>query len=267
MKKFVAVGIQMDIKPGDVEFNLKTAILLTEKSLKFDPKIIVFPEMFATGFAYPYINKIAKDHFTDLAAFFLNLAFKTGAYVIGGSIPEFREDRLYNTCLVASPERKIIGAYSKVHPFSLTDEVKYFTGGDNISVIDTPLAKLGINICYDIRFPEIARKMTVEGAEILIVPSQFPHPREHHWTTLLKSRAIENQVYTIGVNRIGGRNPEYFGHSMVVDPYGETVEELDNKEGVLVAEIDLNRLDIVRRNMPVLLDRRPEVYKLDEGKE
>ena len=195
--------------------------------------------MFATGFAFPYVNKIAKDYFNDLAAFILNLAFKTGAYVVGGSIPELRDNDLYNTCIVASPERKVIGYYRKIHPFSMTEEIKYFKGGDTISIIDTPLAKIGINICYDIRFPEIARKMAVEGAQVIIVPAQFPHPREHHWTTLIKSRAIENQVFTIGVNRIGGRNPEYFGHSIVVDPYGETVEELDDKEDILIAEIDL----------------------------
>ena len=111
-----------------------------------------------------------------------------------------------------------------------------------------------------VRFPEIARKMAVDGAEVLIVPAQFPHPREHHWTTLLKSRAIENQVYLLGVNRVGGRNPEYFGHSMAIDPYGDVLDEMGNKEDVLVCEINLSRIDEVRKNMPVLLDRKPEVY-------
>jgi len=261
MKKFVVTGIQMDIKPGDINFNLKTVINMTEKALKFTPDMIVFPEMFATGFAYPYITKIAKDFFNELTSFLINLSYKTNAYIVGGSIPELFEGKLYNTSMVISPNRKVLGYYRKIHPFSLTDENKYFTGGDKISVIETPLAKLGIVICYDIRFPEIARKLALDGAEVLIVPAQFPNPRLHHWETLLKSRAIENQVFVVGVNRIGGRNPDYFGHSIAVDPYGETLEEMDDKEGILVCEIDLLSITKARQAMPVLLDRRPEVYE------
>jgi len=261
MRKFVVAGIQMDIKPGDIQFNLKTAISLAEKALKFNPNLIIFPEMFATGFAYPYINKIAKDYFIELTSFLTNLSYKTNAHIVGGSIPELFEGKLYNTSIVFSPDRKAAGFYRKIHPFAQTDESKYCTGGDRISIIETHLAKLGIIICYDIRFPEIARKLTLEGAEILIVPAQFPRPREHHWNAVLKSRAIENQVFLIGVNRVGGRNPDYFGHSIAVDPYGIVLDELDDKEGLLICEIDLGRIEEVRKAMPVLLDRRPELYK------
>lgn len=260
MKKFVVCGIQMDIKSGDISQNLKTAIGLSEKALKYRPNLLIFPEMFATGFSYPYMTKIAKEYFYELVAFLTNLSYKVNAYVVGGSIPELYEGKLYNTSIVISPDRRTLGYYRKVHPFSITDESKYFTGGDNISVINTPIGKIGINICYDIRFPEIARKLTLDGAEILIVPAQFPHPREHHWDALIKSRAIENQIFAIGVNRVGGRNPEYFGHSMAVDPYGEVLGELGDKEDVLVCEIDLARIEEVRRSMPALDDRRPEVY-------
>jgi predicted amidohydrolase len=260
MKRFVITGIQMDVKPGDIQANLKCAVSLAEKTLKFNPDMIIFPEMFATGFAYPYINKMAKEYFNELAAFLTNLSYKTSSYIVGGSIPELFEGKLYNTSIVFSPERRTLGFSRKIHPFSMTDESKYFSGGDKISVISTPLAKLGIAICYDIRFPEIARKLTLEGAEMLIVPAQFPHPREHHWHALLRSRAIENQVFLVGVNRIGGKNPEYFGHSIAIDPHGDVLDELDDKEGILVCEIDLGRIEQVRKAMPVLLDRRPEVY-------
>ncbi len=261
MKKIVAAGIQMDVKPGDIQHNLKTTLSLAEKALKFNPDIIIFPEMFASGFAYPYIKGIAKDYFEELTSFLMNLSAKTGSFIVGGSIPEMSEGKLYNTSIVFSPERKALGFMRKIHPFSMTDESKYFTGGDKISVIATPLAKLGISICYDIRFPEIARKMTIEGAEIIIVPAQFPRPREHHWNALLRSRAIENQVFLIGVNRVGGKNPEYFGHSTAIDPYGNILDELDDREGILVCEMDLGRISEVRRAMPVLLERRPDVYQ------
>ena len=261
MKRFVIAGVQMDIKPGDIQHNLKTAITMSEKSMQFHPDMIIFPEMFATGFAYPYINNMAKEYFNELTSILTNLAYKTNAHIIGGSIPELFEGKLYNTSMVFSPERKVLGFQRKIHPFSLTDEAKYFCGGDKISVISTPLAKLGVAVCYDIRFPEIARKLTLEGAEIIIVPAQFPHPREHHWNALIRSRAIENQVFVIGVNRVGGKNPEYFGHSTAIDPYGNILGELNNKEGLLVCEIDLGQIEEVRSSMPVLIERRPEVYK------
>jgi predicted amidohydrolase len=97
-----------------------------------------------------------------------------------------------------------------------------------------------------------------------VVPAQFPRPREHHWHALLRSRAIENQVFLIGVNRVGGKNPEYFGHSVAIDPYGNVLDELDDKEGILICEIDLAQIEEVRKAMPVLLERRPELYKTNE---
>ncbi len=267
MKKFTATGIQMSVRMGDVDANLERAATLAEKAMKYKPDLIIFPEMFATGFAYKELNGIARDCFNDITTFMMDIAQKTGSFIVGGTIPELSGGKLYNTSFVLSPDRKALGYSRKIHPFAMTDEAKYFTGGDAISVIPTPVAKLGIMVCYDIRFPEIARKLTLEGAEILISPSQFPVPREHHWRTLLQSRAIENQVFMIGVNlpdgkhgRIDGKGLEFFGHSMGVDPYGNILNELDDKEGILVCEIDLEKIEEVRKSMPVLMNRRPEVY-------
>jgi omega-amidase len=267
MKKFIAAGIQMGVRMGDVDGNLERAATLAEKAMKYRPELIILPEMFATGFAYKELNGIAKDCFNDITTFLMNLAQKTGSFIVGGSIPELAGGKLYNTSFVFSPDRKALGYSRKIHPFAITDEAKYFTGGDAISVIPTPVAKLGIAICYDVRFPEIARKLTLEGAEILIVPAQFPVPREHHWHALMQSRAIENQVFVIGVNlpdgkhgKLGGKGIEFFGHSMVVDPYGNILNQLDDKEGILVCEIDLGQIEKVRKAMPALLNRRPEVY-------
>jgi predicted amidohydrolase len=260
MKKIRIAGIQMDVKPGNIDANLARASSLAERSMKSGSELIIFPEMFATGFDYKNLNDYARECFDEITAFLMDLAQKTCAYIVGGSIPELVQGKLYNTSMVFSPDRKVLGVSRKIHPFSMTDEVKYFTGGDKIAVIPTPLAKLGITICYDIRFPEIARKLTLEGAEILIAPAQFPQPREHHWHTLLKSRAIENQIFVIGVNRVGGKNPEHIGRSIAIDPYGNILAELDDKEGVLSCEIDLEKIEEVRKAMPVLMNRRPEVY-------
>lgn len=261
MKKFIAATIQMDIKMGDIDANLRTAQNLIKKASKYKPQLIVLPEMFATDFYYPYVKEISKDVFNELMSFFINTSYNYGCYIVGGTIPELVNGRLYNTSFVSSPDRNIIGYQRKIHPFTLTEEDKYFTGGDTLNVINCPLAKLGIIICYDIRFPEVARSLTLKGAEVLICPAQFPAPRQHHWEILLKSRAIENQVYMIGANRIGGRKIKYFGKSLVVDPFGEVVEEIGSSEDVLIANIDLEKIEAVRKHMPVLTERKPEAYK------
>jgi len=261
MKKIVIASIQMDIKTGNMDLNLRTAQGFIEKALKHKPQIVTLPEMFATGFDYPYIKDIAKDSFNELISFLINSSYRYGCYIVGGSIPEMSDGKLYNTSFVSSPDRKIIGYQRKIHPFTVTEEDKYFTGGDKLNVIPCPLAKLGIVICYDIRFPETARTLTLKGAEIIICPAHFPTPREHHWEILLKSRAIENQVFVIGNNRVGGKKTRYFGKSLIVDPYGEIVGEMDDKEGVLVEKIDIERIEQVRSSMPVLLERKPEAYK------
>jgi omega-amidase len=261
MKKFTVAVIQMDVKTGDIDFNLRRTQNSIEKSCKSKSQLIILPEMFATGFDYPYIKKISKDVFNELVSFLINSSFKYGCYIVGGSIPELVNNKLYNTSFVSSPDRKIIGYQRKIHPFTGTEESKYFAGGEKLNVINCPLAKLGIIICYDIRFPEAARTLALKGAEILICPAQFPYPREHHWEILLKSRAIENQTYVIGANRIGGRKTRFFGKSMVVTPYGEVVKELNSEEGILIAKIDLEKIEKVRKSMPALMERKPEAYK------
>lgn len=261
MKNFTIAALQMDVIIGDIIANLKKAQSLIEQASKYKPQIITLPEMFATGFDYPYLKRMAQENINDLTAFFINHSYKFGAYIVGGTVPEYADGRLYNTCFVSSPDRKIVGYQRKIHPFSMTEESKYFNGGDKLNLINTPIAKLGIVICYDIRFPEVARSLTLKGAELLICPAQFPSPRDHHWEIMLKSRAIEDQVFVVGNNRVGGRKTRFFGRSMAVDPYGDVLEELDDKEGIMVANIDLDRIEKVREHMPVLLDRKPEAYK------
>jgi len=116
-------------------------------------------------------------------------------------------------------------------------------------------------ICYDIRFPELARKLALSGAKILFVPAEWPHPRLHHWRSLLIARAIENQMYVCGINRVGRDAANVFcGHSMIVDPWGEVIAEADETETIISAAVDLARPDEVRSRIPVFRDRRPELY-------
>jgi predicted amidohydrolase len=255
-------GIQMDLHTGYVEENLKRATKLVEQTTRFLPNFLVFPEMFATGFAFNEFKLFAEKYRESFDAFFRKCAAQTSAYVIGGSIPEAESGKLYNTCFIYSPEGEKIARYRKVHPFPLTGEDQFFEHGKELLVLPTPYGKISVAICYDLRFPELIRAKTLKGAEILFVPSQFPKPRDDHWEIVLRARAIENQIFVVGINRIGGQTLKHFGKSMVINPNGKIIQRLGEKEGILKAEIDTAEITQARNFIPHLKHRKPHVYNL-----
>jgi predicted amidohydrolase len=118
-------------------------------------------------------------------------------------------------------------------------------------------------ICYDIRFPELARTLALGGAKVLFVPAEWPHPRLHHWKTLLTARAIENQMFVVACNRVGRSvDTDFFGHSLVLNPWGETLVEGDETERILQATLELDEVDRVRKTIPIFEDRRPGLYRM-----
>ncbi|MDF2837557.1 MAG: Nitrilase/cyanide hydratase and apolipoprotein N-acyltransferase, partial [Paenibacillus sp.] len=186
---------------------------------------------------------------------------KHGVYIVGGSIAEKREDGVYNTMLAFDRTGARIGDYSKIHLFRLMAEEKHLQAGDKPGRLTIQGAEAGMMICYDIRFPELARKLALDGAKLLFVPAEWPNPRLHHWRTLLTARAIENQMYVIACNRMGqSGETSFFGHSMVIDPWGEIIAEAGEEECILFADIDLALVDEVRTRIPVFEDRRPSLY-------
>ena len=157
--------------------------------------------------------------------------------------------------------------YRKVHLFTLFGEQKHVEAGERIVTADTALGRIGCSVCYDLRFPELFRKCALDGAVIQVLPAAFPHPRLAHWRTLIQARAIENQSYFIATNQCGVEGhgssvgeTHYFGHSMVVDPWGEITLEADESEGVHFVEIDIAKVAKTRTALTALKDRRPELY-------
>jgi omega-amidase len=153
--------------------------------------------------------------------------------------------------------------YSKIHLFRLMDEHQYLTAGDKSVTVDLPFGRAGLAICYDLRFPELFRGYALAGAEMVFLPSEWPHPRLVHWQTLVRARAIENQMFVFACNRVGAdvRN-EFFGHSMVVNACGEILAEGGEGEELITLTADLSKVQEARRKIPILQDRRPEVYRL-----
>jgi len=264
-KKIQIAVIQMDIDAGNVKANFSKAVSMLEQSVNSDikPDVIVLPEMWNTGYALDQIESIADEEGNETKALLSNFAKKHGVNIIGGSVAERKGDKVYNTTYTFDREGKCIGQYSKIHLFRLMEEEKYLTAGDTPGTLEIDGEPAASLICYDIRFPELTRLLALGGAKLLFVPAEWPHPRLHHWKTLLTARAIENQMFVIACNRMGtSGTSEFFGHSMVLNPWGETVAEAGEEETVLRAEIDLSLVDSVRATIPVFEDRRPPLYKL-----
>ena len=219
-------------------------------------KFVVLPEMFASPFNYDEFEEFSK-HTIEILKFLQSNAKKYGFYIIGGSLPVKNnrgEKNYFNRSYLISNEGAVIGYYDKIHVFFQNDEDQFFMPGNKIPVFQTFYGPIGIQICFDIRFPENIREMVKQGLKILFVPAQFPNPRKEHWLNLLKARAIENQIYVIGANRIGKANDDlsYFGHSMIIDPYGETLTNGYEKEGVISEYVDVDFLDAYRKSFPIL---------------
>ncbi|MUT65425.1 carbon-nitrogen family hydrolase [Paenibacillus sp. NEAU-GSW1] len=255
--------LQMHIEAGNPETNYAKLSSMLEEAVAQPnkPDIIVFPEMWNTGYALTEINELADREGERTKALISDFSRKHNVNIVAGSIAEKKPDGVYNTIHAFDRQGNEIGEYSKIHLFRLMDEEKYLAAGDQPGKLTIEGADAGMMICYDIRFPELSRKLALEGAKLLIVPAEWPHPRLHHWRTLLTARAIENQMYVIACNRVGtSGTTEFFGHSMVLDPWGETIVEGGDEEAILYAEIDLSVVDTVRAKIPVFEDRRPTLY-------
>jgi predicted amidohydrolase len=260
MTEIKIAGIQMDITQN-VEENLQKALNMMDVAVGEDVDVICLPELFTIGFDYSYIKKHSEKIPNKITDIISDMAKESGVYIIAGSIPERVGREIYNTSVLFGRDGEMIGKYSKIHLFPVMDEKKNFSGGKEVRVFETDFGKIGIMICYDLRFPELARKLSVMGAEIIFVPSEFPNPKLDHWRTLLQARAIENQIYVVGVNRVGrDEYSTFFGHSLVVDPKGVIIVESGDKEDVIMARSDLSRIGEVREKVFYLEDRVNGVY-------
>ncbi|UVI27811.1 carbon-nitrogen family hydrolase [Paenibacillus spongiae] len=256
--------LQMHVEAGNPDENFRRLTEMLEEAVNTEdkPDLIMFPEMWNTGYALEQIGDLADTNGERTKALLSAFSRKHGVQIIGGSIAEGRQDGVYNTIYVFDDKGNVQADYSKIHLFRLMDEEKHLQAGDKIGRFTAGDTDAGMMICYDIRFPELARKLALSGTKALFVPAQWPNPRLHHWRTLLLARAIENQMFVIACNRCGTSGTStFFGHSMVIDPWGEIIAEAGEEETILRAEIDMSLVDQVRRKIPVFEDRRPALYE------
>jgi omega-amidase len=229
--------------------------------------LICFPEMWTTGLNWHRDERLLPAHrnYRDQAS---ALAAKYRIWLNGSMLNTNELGQATNTSLLFNDQGETVGGYSKTHLFSLLNEAQHLTAGNSLTIIQTPWGKFGLSICYDIRFPELFRAYALQGVELILSPIAFPYPRRDHWRTLVRARAIEEQLFMVGTNRVGSEDLEtegkqtYFGTSCIIDPWGETVTEgSEDKEELLVATIDLDKVKEVRSKMTVFQDRRPELYR------
>ena len=247
---------QMDVALGQPEANFARARELAAEAKRRGSDVLVLPELWATGYDLENAAQHASSTDEGLFARTADLAREQGLYIVG-SLLEARGSRCYNTAHIFSPSGELVGLYRKIHLFAPMEEDRYLSAGDDAPLFDLPWGRSALAICYDLRFPELFRRYTLAGARIVFMPAEWPRPRLAHWRTLLAARAIENQVFVIACNRVGG---EFCGHSAIYDPWGEAVAEAGQAEILLTAGIDLDLVEEVRQRFPVLADRRPELY-------
>mgnify|MGYP000856260123 CR=1 FL=1 len=267
-RKVRIMGVQIAPVAGNKIENLKkTAHFISENSW-FKPDLIVLPEVFNTGVDFEKVNEYAEVIPADQTTMFLSgFAEKYSTNIIGGSFFEKCPDgKIKNTSVFFDRTGQIKGKYSKIHMFSYfgSKEGSFVTPGDSAVIIDSDIGKIGLSICYDLRFPELYRTLAYAGAEIIVCPAAWPYPRYEHWITLTKTRALENQVFFIPVNQAGNFDKKRIniGNSMIINPWGEIISSAGGTEGVVMAEIDLEMIKKLREEFPVLNDRKLEAYKV-----
>lgn len=273
MSKIKVGLIQMKVKDKKDD-NLHKAAKLIDKICKEDVDMVILPEMFSCPYNTKNFPIYAEEEGDYSYKFLSEISKRNNIYLIAGSIPEKEDNNIYNTSYVFNRQGEKIAKHRKIHLFDIDIKNKQtfresdtLSAGDKVTVFDSEFGKIGLCICYDFRFPEIARLMVDKGAKAIIVPASFNMTTgPAHWDIMFRSRAIDNQVYTIGCSPARDYDYSYisYGHSLIVSPYGDILCELDEKEGFITYDIDLNYVDEIREQLPLLKHRRRDLYELLE---
>ena len=275
----IVAALQMTSKE-EIERNLDDARQMTRDAARRGAQLIVLPENFALlasgaeerrkfDFAEALPAVGARGPAGPIVSAMQEAARETGAWLVLGGMPEkipTDPGHIHNAAVVLDPEGTVRAVYRKIHLFDVAipggaefRESATVAPGAGPVIVDTPVGPVGLSICYDLRFPELYRTLAARGARIVVVPAAFTaHTGKDHWHVLLRARAIENQVYVIAAAQFGQHNPrrQTYGHALVVDPWGHVIADASDRPGVVVAEIDTDYQDKVRREMPCLAHRR-----------
>jgi len=273
MNRLIVALVQMQ-SGNDKEQNLAAAERLVNEAASRGARLVALPEYFSLGAMGPLQIENAECVPGPTVDRLRRIASEAQVYLVGGTVAEHadRSGKVFNTSVVMNPLGEIIAKYSKIHLFNLQVEGKmairesdFLEPGKTMVTAETDCGLIGLTICFDLRFPEIYRALTLRGARIIFVISSFiALTGRYHWEPLLRARAIENQVYIAAPNQAGlipGTDQIRHGHSAIVDPWGIILSQGRDAEEVITAEIDLDYLATVRKQLPALSGRQPDVYQ------
>lgn len=269
IRRWRVAAVQMT-STEDREKNLAVAERLTRRAAEEGAALVALPENFS------YLRLRPKNRYADgldgeMIDRLREWARASRIHLLAGSIPEKIEGsrRVHNTSVLISPQGRTLAVYRKLHLFdihmrgrAMFVESRLVVAGDEPVVVDTPLGRLGLSICYDLRFPELYRRLTLAGAQVLFIPSAFTaYTGKFHWMPLLQARAIENQCWVVAPAQTGAHGPgrTSHGHSVVLDPWGTVVAVREKGAGIVLAQIDLDQVAKVRAGLPCLTHVRPEL--------
>lgn len=255
--------LQMQVVCGEPEKNIAALHRMTAAAMEKQPDVLVLPELWPTGFYPRPIQAYADESGQKTCAILSALSQKYQVNVVGGTVPDMHDDKVFNTSYIFDRQGQLIHTYQKTHLFSPGGENADFTAGDRLITFKLDGVKCGILVCYDVRFPEAARQLALDGISLLFIPAAWPLKRLTHWQTLTQARAIENQLFVVTCNAVGtdGSSQQLAGHSAIIDPWGALIAEAGEVETILQSSINLGIQTEIQKTINVFADRRPSLYK------
>ena len=259
-------GLQFDIAWEQPQENFRRVETLARQAVENGARLLVLPEMFATGFSM-HLEALSQQA-PSIESWVASLAYDLQVHVVAGVADvdatlsaQGASPAGVNLALVYNPDGQKVGSYQKIHPFSYGEEHKHYRGGRQLFSFEAECLRITPYVCYDLRFPEIFRLMAAQ-TDLMLVIASWPAARRHAWRSLLVARAIENQCFVMGVNRVGeGQGLLYSGDSVLIDPLGERISEVADGPAVVMGEVDAAAVVRVRERFPFLKDRQDTLYQ------
>ncbi|KAM9384704.1 omega-amidase NIT2 [Pholidichthys leucotaenia] len=276
MSKFRLAVVQLQVSGVKAE-NLSRARRMVKEAAGEGSEVVLLPECFNSPYGTNFFSKYAEKIPGESTQVLAEAAKENKVYLVGGSIPEEDSGKLYNSCMVFNPDGEMIVKYRKIHLFDIDvpgkirfQESETLSPGNSLSMFDTPFCKVGVGICYDMRFAELAQLYSRKGCQLLVYPGAFNMTTgPAHWELLQRGRALDNQVYVATASPARNEKASYvaWGHSSVVNPWGEVVSKAGPEEVIIYADIDLQFLSNIRQQIPITSQRRDDLYTVTSVQE
>lgn len=260
--------LQMNIAFGKPEQNIATLYRMVAEAMEQRPDVLLLPELWRLGFYPEPILGYADADGVQTRKALADIATRYQVNIVGGTVANAIDTQVFNTCYVFDRTGRLVTTYHKTHLFSPSGEAADFTPGDNVVTFELDGVCCGLAVCYDVRFPELIRRLALEGISVLFLPAAWPMSRLIHWQTLIRARAIENQIFVVACNEAGTTDDDeqLAGHSAIIDPWGEVLAKAGDSEEILQGNLRLIIRSQIKDSMDVFADRREKLYQLRKNK-